>query len=192
MRILAIDPGPESSGVVIYDSDEHAVELACEMDNGELIGELETAGPGPYTADHLVIEDIVSYGMAVGKSTFETVKWMGRFDYAWAHSGGEHYERPFSYLNRRDIKTVICGGSTYRDPRTGAQVGVKDKHIRAALLERFPATGGGKTPEIGVKANPGPLYGVKGHAFSALAVALAWTDINGTRGNGVASGTDDE
>ena len=179
-RILAIDPGPESSGVVVYDSDEHTVDLAAEMNNRALLGKLELLN---IDAERLVIEDIVSYGMAVGESTFETVKWMGRFDHAWehAHDGAGCAPNRADYLNRRDIKTVICGGSTFRDPNTGAQVGVKDKHIRAALLERFPSTGGGKTPAIGTKGEPGPLYGVKGHMFSALAVALAWCDIQGGR-----------
>jgi len=52
----------------------------------------------------------------------------------------------------------------------------KDANIRQALLDRFPATGGGKAPQIGTKKQPGPLYGVTSHLWSALAVAVTWAD----------------
>ena len=32
-----------------------------------------------------------------------------------------------------------------------------------ALIDRFPRLGGGKTPQIGTKAQPGPLYGLTSH-----------------------------
>lgn len=41
-----------------------------------------------------------------------------------------------------------------------------------ALLDLFPRTGGGATPQIGTKAKPGPLYGVSSHAWAALGVAV--------------------
>ena len=49
------------------------------------------------------------------------------------------------------------------------------KPVRAALqalLDLFPRTGGGATPQIGTKGKPGPLYGVSSHAWAALGVAV--------------------
>jgi hypothetical protein len=54
----------------------------------------------------------------------------------------------------------------------GGNQRAKDPNIRQALLDIFPGTGGGATPQIGTKAKPGPLYGVTSHAWSALAVAI--------------------
>ncbi|MNY62967.1 hypothetical protein D3C86_1998680 [compost metagenome] len=48
----------------------------------------------------------------------------------------------------------------------------KDANVRQALLDMFPRTGGGKTPQIGTKAQPGPLFGVSSHAWAALGVAV--------------------
>jgi hypothetical protein len=73
---------------------------------------------------------------------------------------------------RRYVKIALCGKTTFRDPTTGSLKGIGDKHVRQAILDRFPGTGGGKTPQIGTKKQPGPLYGVKGHMWAALAVAL--------------------
>ena len=66
---------------------------------------------------------------------------------------------------RLDVKLHLC-----KDSRA------KDANIRQALLDRFPATGGGKTPQIGTKAQPGPLYGIKSHLWAALGVAVTFAD----------------
>ena len=50
----------------------------------------------------------------------------------------------------------------------------KDTNIRQRVIDIFPATGGGKTPQIGTKKEPGPLYGVTSHCISALAVGLTY------------------
>jgi len=52
----------------------------------------------------------------------------------------------------------------------------KDGNIRQALIDRFPATGGGKIPQIGTKAKPGPLYGFSRDKWAALAVAVTFQD----------------
>jgi hypothetical protein len=44
-----------------------------------------------------------------------------------------------------------------------------DANIRASLIDRY---GPGKDSAIGSKRSPGPLYGLKGDEWSALAVAL--------------------
>ena len=49
----------------------------------------------------------------------------------------------------------------------------KDANVRAALIDRF---GPSKRKAIGLKATPGPLYGVHSHMWSALAVAVTYGD----------------
>lgn len=95
----------------------------------------------------LAIEMIASYGMAVGREVFETCVWIGRFV--------ECFPRPSDVrlVYRKDVKMHLCG-----TPRA------KDANIRQALLDLVGPQG--------TKAAPGPTYGVKSHAWAALAVAV--------------------
>jgi hypothetical protein len=150
--ILAIDPGTTESGWCIYDGTE--VMHSGVMPNVEMLAYVER----PYfrvSGYRLAIEMIASYGMAVGREVFETCVWIGRFQQAW------HKPEAVELVYRRDVKLHLCGTSKAKDP-----------NVRQALLDLFPRTGGGKTPQIGTKAHPGPLYGVTSHAWAALAVAI--------------------
>ncbi|MBV8782506.1 MAG: hypothetical protein JO353_14005, partial [Phycisphaerae bacterium] len=49
----------------------------------------------------------------------------------------------------------------------------KDGNIRQALIDRFGPT---KERAIGKKKSPGPLYGMSGDCWSALAVAVTYAD----------------
>lgn len=98
-------------------------------------------------ADLLAIEMIASYGMAVGESTFKTCVWIGRFQQAW------HSPKSVRLVFRKDVKLHLCG--TYK---------AKDANIRQALIDKIGPQG--------KKSAPGPTYGVKSHAWSALAVAV--------------------
>lgn len=147
MRILAIDPGTEQSGW-------------CRLDEGVVIdcGVIEnSAVVGLHygrSDDHMAIEMVASYGMAVGKETFRTVWWAGRFAQQWIDRMGcwpiEVY--------RADVKMHLCHSMK-----------AKDANIRQALIDMY---GGSKEAAIGKKASPGPLYGVASHAWAALAVAV--------------------
>jgi len=158
MTILAIDPGTDQSGWCIYDKERGV--LGCGVKpNDIMLVEVRHS-----CADTLAIEMVASYGMPVGREVFETVLWIGRFQQVW--------RRPEDVLlvYRRDVKLHHCGSAK-----------AKDANIRQALLDRFPRTGGGKTPQIGTKAMPGPLYGVSTHAWSALAVAMLVADQSQAR-----------
>jgi len=152
MRILAIDPGPEKSGW-------------CVIENGVLIysGVFENLSVLKLCQFNSVrgmvaIEKIESYGMPVGAEVFETCIWVGRF-----------IEKcmPFKpiLIGRKDVKLNLCNS-----------ISAKDSNVRQALLDRFDRSGSGKTPQIGTKKNPGPLYGVSSHAWAALAVAITVAD----------------
>jgi hypothetical protein len=103
-----------------------------------------------------VIEQVASYGMPVGSEVFETVYWSGRF--AEAYGAGRVHRVP-----RLQIKLHLCHDSR-----------AKDGNIRQALVDKF----GGKDKAIGKKASPGPLYGVSGDVWAALALAVTWWDQN--------------
>lgn len=152
--ILGIDPGTTQSGWVLY---AHGKVIDCGvMDNVDLCRRIAEGNFGLTWADHIAIEMVASYGMAVGKETFRTVWWSGRFAEAWFKAVGKLPVEVF----RQAVKLHLCG-----NPRA------KDANIRQALIDRYGGEGG-KAAAIGKKANPGPLYGVSSHAWSALAVAV--------------------
>ncbi len=158
MVIYAIDPGTTISALVVYDPFARAITNHQTLPNPELLAEISQR---TRTArHHLVIEMVESFGMAVGKETFETVFWAGRFAQSWA---GYHALMPWSRVTRREVKLHLCGSMK-----------AKDANIRQAILDRF-----GGSSAIGLKQTPGPLYGVKGHEFAALAVALTYADTVG-------------
>lgn len=95
----------------------------------------------------IAIEMIASYGMPVGREVFETCVWIGRF-VQWARNPGA-----VRLVYRRDVKMLLCGS-----PRA------KDTNIRQALIDRLGP--------IGTKGTPGALYGVTGHAWPAVGVAV--------------------
>jgi len=152
MRLLCIDPGPERSGVVEMNN-MHVISAHAESENHCVLDKIAQGG-----FSKILIEMIASYGMPVGRDVFETCVWIGRFV---QHSGDV---RP-KYIYRRNVKLQLCD-----DPRA------KDANIRQAILDRYPATGGGKTPQVGTKKQPGPLYGVKSHSWSALALGIYWLE----------------
>jgi len=164
MKLLAIDPGTESSGFVIIDTDDMSVTSSdSSISNNALLDWVIG-----YDVDHMAVEMIASYGMSVGKTTFETCVWIGRFIQRWLSSNGE---TDYTLVYRKDVKLTLC-----------QSMRAKDANIRQELLDRYPATGGGKTPQVGTKKDPGPLFGVSSHSWSALAVAHTWVDTKRIEG----------
>jgi hypothetical protein len=150
--VLAIDPGNVQSAFVLYDGEIKSSAIIANDALVEGIKNLES----PFT---LAIEMIASYGMPVGKEVFDTCVWIGRF--VQANYEAHHLEAENTLIYRKDVKMHFC-----------QSMRAKDSNIRQALLDRF----GGKDTAIGTKKAPGPLYGVKADAWSALAVALYYQD----------------
>lgn len=99
----------------------------------------------------IACEWIESFGMAVGREVFETVFAIGSFS--------QHAQ--LRLVPRRDVKLHLC-----------ASLRAKDANIRQALIDRFgPA---------GTKKTPGPLFGIAGHKWAALAVAVTAHDLDQT------------
>lgn len=150
--ILAIDPGPEKSSLVVWNG--QIVTHRCHSSNEDLVASLPEAktfmsvdGVFP---DMMAIEMISPMGLRVGAETFETAYWVGRFVQAWT-------PRPFVRVKRHEVKTYLCGTQQ-----------CKDADIRKAIIRKFY----GPTADIRKTSWKGVCDGVTTHQWQALAVAL--------------------
>jgi hypothetical protein len=141
--ILAIDPGTTHSGWML--TRDGRPWCWGEAENAEILSILRENKVVP-----VAIERFEARGMPMGDESVETVLWTGRFMQA---AGMERVR----LVKRSAVKSHVCG--TQR---------ASDANIRAALIDKW----GGKAEAIGNVKKQGPLYGIKGHAWSALAVAL--------------------
>ena len=149
--IIGIDPGNKETAIVGID-DQLIPFFHEKMDNGNIKAFLNDQLK-LFPNAVIGIESIASYGMAVGKEVFETAEWSGRIR--------EICNRYTYRVYRRDVKLHLCG-----NPRA------KDSNIRQAIIDRYPATGGGKVPQIGTTKEQGPLFGFSKDRWAALGVAL--------------------
>ena len=156
MIILGIDPGPAQTAFARYDAKNKKIIDSEILDNDSMITFLFNKD----IADKIVIEMIACYGMPVGASTFDTCVWIGRFKQVV----NKHYYNEFIY--RRDIKLHLCNS-----------VKAKDANIIQALVDRFDRLHEFGKIGKGTKKNPGPLYGFRGDMWAALAVAVAYAEM---------------
>lgn len=151
MIILGIDPGAKESGWVLWNTEGPVLWEAKHEENSAILEKIERR----LFCDDLqliAIERIRGYGIVAGDDTFDTCEWIGRFKQRSMDCGINCLLIP-----RKEIKLHLCGNTT-----------TNDKYVRQALIDRFGGTG--------TKKNPGPLFGISGHAWSALAVAVTAAD----------------
>lgn len=153
--VLAIDPGSSESAWVVFNPYTEGLRSFAKQRNDVLLANIR-AGLAE-DVERMVIEWTAPRGMPASAELFETMWWAGRFAEA-AH--------PVSVdrVQRLDIKRHLCG-----------RAAATDANIRAALIDRYGGTGG-KRVAIGLKASPGPLYGIRADLWQALAVAVTWAD----------------
>ena len=162
LNILALDPGTDKTGVVHLchaEREEHfEIVDATIYPNDRLLHLLRLDAIFP--SNMLAIEQVRSYGMAIGATTLDTVEWSGRFIEAW--EGRAELDKkdvlPVLRLPRIQIKTHLCKSAR-----------AKDTNIRQALIDIIG--------EPGTKKTPGPTYGIKSHLWAALAVAVTAKDL---------------
>ena len=171
MRILAIDPGTERSGwVVTGQGNPPPVEHWAIDANADLLSRIRVyALPIFHVA---VIERFAAYDRRIGNETIEAIRWGAKFEQVLEDARGIV---PILML-RRDVKRQLC-----------TRVTARDADVREALIERY---GPGKTKAIGKKAAKGPLYGVKRDVWAALALAVAWQEMEAEKA-ACAKGGDD-
>ena len=141
--ILAIDPGPEESAYLGMDDGRPIYH--GKVSNEELTGHVKWD-----SYDYLVIEEIRSYGMAVGMEVLRTARWTGYFE-----STARDSNKPTIFVGRQEVKLYWC-----QSPRA------KDANVRRALLDHYGPPG--------TKKAPGVTYGIKKDIWSALAIAGYW------------------
>lgn len=148
MIILGIDPGPTTSGVVLFNTDTQRVEMADGACKTEGVLEIVRIGG---LHQQIACERIEAMYAHVGKETVKTIEYVGRLQEA-AYGFGT----PFWAKSPQDIKKAVCGTAA-----------AKDGAVMQALIDQIGPKGR--------KTDPGPTYGVSKHAWRALAAAYAFT-----------------
>lgn len=143
MIILGIDPGNTHTAFAAIDGNE----IICVkyLENSEARQWLATR---KLAFNVIVCEMIASYGMAVGKTVFETCVAIGRF---------QAIAPDMKFITRIQVKSAVCHSGR-----------ATDANIRQALIDRYGSPGN--------KKSPGPTYGISGDMWAALAVATAYSD----------------
>ncbi len=149
MKILGIDPGPEQSASVLWDTEEKRILGHSQAENGLFKVGIKIAWhEGEF--EICAIEDVSYYGKVLNRSTFDTLKMIGRL------------------LEICDPYTALVEFPSIAYHFCNSRRGVKTSQINKVLEDKY----GGK----GTKKNPGPLYGIKEHEWSALSVALYYAE----------------
>lgn len=183
MNILALDPGPEKTGWVLYDGGE-PVKWGCDPNHAVLALRFYK----DYQSPHVAIEEVVSYGLGFDKHLRDTIAWAATF--AYAYGGAEAVSAStgrVTWVPRAAVKRHFGVAQ-------GQNV---DSSVRKAIIDHYggrkaiapPAKcsachGRGKTGRgnarttcdtcsgTGKGAPAGLLHGITGDVWSALAVAI--------------------
>jgi hypothetical protein len=137
--IIGIDPGSEETAYAVIDENYNVIE--ADKLNNEIVLQFDLS-----TYDAVVIESIQSYGMAVGRTVFETCYMIGMLIQRATDDGSEPVLYP-----RPEYAKAIAGVNK-----------VNDSILRQALLLRF---GGDKKGE--------PMNKLKGNSDKRSAFAVA-------------------
>lgn len=162
--ILSIDPGNIQSAYVIMLENYEIVDFG-KLDNDDVLKkiinfyhhtpEYYIIGSSPKT---VVIEMVASYGMAVGKTVFDTVVWIGRFTQKALDLGFN-----VDFIYRQEEKMTLCNSMR-----------AKDSNIRQALIDRFAKFDfkNGK----GTKQEQDWFYGFSKDVWASYAVGVTYLD----------------
>jgi len=160
--VLGIDPGPETHGAVLYDSEARQVLWSSKaITSFDLLDCLVLKWAKP---DAIVIERPAAMG-ALGVGIVGHM-----LDTAWEAGAlwgvlWQIFKGDPQRMTRREVLRhlgVLSGK------------GSSDSRVRAACIADHETPGG--PPAVGRKATPGPLYGVSSHAWQALGLVLAWLE----------------
>ena len=155
MIIFAIDPGPNDSAFVQWDTEKEIVRNAKHVLNHELLAALRTMEIHYYGV--IAIEDPQAQRRPASDDFIKACKWTGIFQEAISGRLGIGETDKLKLIPYRDVSAHFC-----------KIVNAKEKFVKEALIKRFG--------DPGTKKNPGKLYGITGHCMSALAVAVTCQD----------------
>ena len=160
MNILSIDPGNEQSAYCIIEKESlRPLEIGL-IENDELLYKI-LREDFDWEYEFMCIENIKSYGMAVGETIFSTCIWIGRFKQAQETKWD--YQKDVDYIFRMEEKMHICHDSR-----------AKDTNIRTALIERFAKFD--KKQGKGTIKQPDWFYGFKKDLWAAYAVGITYIE----------------
>lgn len=156
MILLAIDPGYRESHAVLYSPGGWISSPRAVRRCWSLPNDdmLDFLRVRSGLHERVLIESMDPFGLRLGRETMDTILWIGRFMEAGRAE----------LVPRSLIKMTLCG--TRR---------ADDASIRRVLVDRLGAPGS--------KKQPGPTYGVSGHLWQALAVAVTWVEVRGFQQN---------
>jgi len=149
--IWALDPGPVRSALVGVSTESWLPEGPVLAENARVLAEVEGLRWGL-----LVIEMVASYGMPVGRTVFETAFWAGRFAQA--------SPIPTVLVYRKQVVMALCGSARARDSNV-------IRRLKDLYADHPEASAHGAEPAVGVKSDPGPLYGLRRDLWQAFAIA---------------------
>jgi len=162
MIVLGIDPGPETHGAVLYDSEARRVLWSSKaITSFDLRDYLIREWAKP---DVIVIERpaaMGALGVGIVGHMLDTAWEAGAL---WGELWQIFWEKPQRMTRREVLRHLgVLSGK-----------GSSDARVRAACIADHETPGG--PPAVGRKAKPGPLYGVSSHAWQALGLVLAWLE----------------
>ena len=160
MNILAIDPGTTMSGYCLMNEEYKPIEFG-KVENNVLIDEFLRIHH-QYGINMAIIEQLSSYGNAIGDSVLQTALWSGRFQQKMLDVYGRNFA--VLYVKRKQYVTDLTN-----NPKA------KDSNVTQYLIDRFEpnASNHGK----GTKKNPSRFYGMAADAWQATAIAV-WSMDN--------------
>lgn len=146
--VVGIDPGTKQSAYVEWDG--KFVTGVATLPNLDVARYLRTIDRRACVA----IENVVSYGMPIGRETLETCVWIGRFYQVARDTVGP---TQVSRLPRRAVKKYL-----------GLKPGAGDKDVRAALMRTL-------------EHNPIEWNDLRSHQFAALGICVTWWNTERSR-----------
>lgn len=161
MIVLGIDPGPETHGAVLYDSEARRVLWSEKAATSNQLGDV--ADNYPATCLAVVVERpaaMGALGVGIVGHMLDTAWVAGGLYVAFSLSGFTSHT-----MTRREV---------LRNLGVLSGKGSSDSRVRAACIADHETPGG--PPAVGRKATPGPLYGVSSHGWQALGLVLAWLE----------------
>lgn len=123
--VLAIDPGPTTSGVVVWNG-ERVVNANAAMPNDDVLV-LVRGSENPVACE--CIEAMYAH---VGKETVRTIRFTGRIEEA-CHAA----KIGLTLMSPQEVKKVVCGTASAKDPA-----------VRQALIDHLGPPGTKKAPGV--------------------------------------------
>lgn len=169
MRILAIDPGTTKTAYCMM-TEEPAVISAADVDNEIVLRLVEEGDYDQMTIECMEARNLSSAGQAIGKSTYETCIWIGRYIQA-----ATRRNKPITRIYRSEERSLLVPTKKNKLPPLPAGIGnTTDAKIRASLIARFARHD--KKNGKGTKNNKDMFYGFQGDMWAAFAVGVTFLD----------------